>query len=180
LTYRNGRVADRIENSPVVDLLQFDAASPNADESQHRGGPLVEVLFIAREPFDLLRRAASQLAGSLLLVSIRRSSTGATTMIAAAQEAVESALSLLGASTSQRVLRRHRLHHLFRAALALKALAYDEIWHSKYEDALLSRARDRLNLGCVELRYAAEGTVGLEYLDLSQSCGCQIRTFRAD
>lgn len=126
-------------------------------------------VLATRPPFDLLRQAAGQLAGILLLAAVgsaeARSHPGLPPAAACCAEAHER---LRRAVPTPRAAHHHR--HLLQAAAAVGA-ALTAIAHlRRHDDATIAAVQAPLQEGYRHLQWAAGALPGFEIVAFAQGC----------
>jgi len=157
--------------SAALPELQCDDASLAAGGG---AAPLDEATLryidAMRTPFDLLRQAAGQIAGVLVLaVSSQRSVAGHPMLGLAARARAEAADALRGAHPPPRGLHHHR--HLMQAEEAIGAALDAARLHRRGgDDAATDAVLQPLRAGFAELQFAAGALPGFEVVAFAQGC----------
>ncbi len=164
---------DDIPRPPLPSLTQADRENWLGDLSSPELDDATAAYVLAmRNPFELLRRAAAQLAGLMVLVASGARNVAAHPMLDLAIEAQAEADDLV---RSERVsvpehARHHRLH-LRRANRALaEALAAARQHVSRKDPAAVEEIMAPLHVAYRELQWAAFALPGFEIVALSQGC----------
>ncbi len=128
-------------------------------------------VLMMRNPFELLRRAASQLAGLMVLVASGARHVAAHPMLDLAIEAQAEADDMVrseNAAVPERA-QHHRLH-LLRANRALAAALAAARQHVSRDEAAVDKIVTPLHVAYRELQWAALALPGFEIVALSQGC----------
>lgn len=125
-----------------------------------------------RDPFELLRRAAAQLAGLMVLVASGARNVAAHPMLDLALEAQAEADELIGSRSSLVPERasHHRLHLLRGNRALAEALAAARRDVSRNDPETIDRIMAPLRAAYRELQWAALALPGFEIVALSQGC----------
>lgn len=160
----------RIEDS--CDLPPGVAAAPDTDEAEV--GPdlddkTVAYVLAARDLFDGLRRASSQLAGLLVLSAIgSRGAQGNPMLEMAIAAHAQAAEGLRGLTPTARAAHHH--HHLRLAAEALGEALTTTRHSLKLTATVTDAIQARLRQALEDLRWASRALPGFELVNFAQGC----------
>ena len=162
--FRPGLVAEAVAPEPGCANPPADVLAAGLDDAT------VGYVLRARMPFDLLRQAAGQLAGLLVLAAAGGSSAQAHPMLGLAEGCVSEALDgLRGVMPPDAAVHHH--HHLRGAAVAIgAALANARERLHRRDDASMDAILVPLRAGFLHLQWAADALPGFEIVAFGQGC----------
>ncbi len=168
---------DDLSPTPLPSLMQAghqdtfdDLANIELDDAT------AAYVLAMRNPFELLRRAAAQLAGLMVLAASGARNVAAHPMLDLAVEAQAEADDLVRSESAAAPARaeHHRLH-LLRANRALAAaLAAARQDAARNDPAAVDKIMAPLHAAYRELQWAAFALPGFEIVALSQGCCCAL------
>jgi hypothetical protein len=183
-------ILDRLSMQPGLDMeserraaLPIPASAGLSDDLTcvHLDDATAAYILATRNPFDLLRNSASQLAGLMVLTAAGARDVIAHPMLQRALEAREEADEAIRSFAGRIPARaKHHRHHVLRAneALASALVAARRNPH-RNDPAVMDSILAPLRSAYRELQWAAFALPGFEIVALSQGCCAQTAETKA-
>jgi hypothetical protein len=168
---------DLVTSSERRPALPIPASASLSDDLKclHLDDATAAYILATRNPFDLLRSSAAQLAGLMVLTAAGARDVVAHPMLERALEAQAEADDAIGSFAGRIPARaKHHRHHVLRANGALaSALQAARTGAFRGDAAVMDSILTPLQAAYRELQWAAFALPGFEIVALSQGCCAQ-------